>query len=162
MAKKIQLYGLMIALAFIISYLEMLIPINLPGLKLGLSNIVILIALYNFGVKAGFIVSLVRIALVGLTFGNLYTAIYSFAGCILSLVVMAFLKKIGFFSVIGVSMVGGTMHNLGQFFCAMLFLNFPVSFSYISFLIIAGTLTGAFVGFVSLGISKRLRYFTID
>lgn len=157
MAKKLSLYGILISLAFILSYLELLIPLNLPGVKLGLSNVVILIALYLKGYKSAVAISLVRIMLVSFTFGNISTAIYSAAGGILSLIIMLIFKKIGLFSITGVSIVGGVVHNLGQFFCAMFLLSFPLSLSYISFLILAGTLMGAIIGCISLMLVNRLK-----
>ena len=78
MAKKVSLYGILVSLAFIASYIEVIIPFNfhIPGMKLGLANIAVLIALYTGGAKAGITVSIIRIILVGLTFGNPYSAIY--------------------------------------------------------------------------------------
>ena len=114
MAKKISMYGILVALAFIASYIEVLIPFNfhVPGMKLGLANIVVLIALYTGGEKAGITVSIIRIILVGFTFGNPYSAIYGLSGGVLSLLVMILLRRTDFFGIIGVSMAGGVVHNL--------------------------------------------------
>lgn len=158
MAKKVSLYGILVALAFIASYIEVLIPFNfhIPGMKLGLANIVVLAALYAGGVKAGITVSIIRIILVGLTFGNPYSAIYGISGGVLSLAVMIVLKKTDFFGVMGVSMAGGVAHNLGQLLCAMILLKLPAVFTYLSYLMLVGTVTGALIGIIDEEVLKRL------
>ena len=158
MAKKVSLYGILVALAFIASYIEVLIPFNfhIPGMKLGLANIVVLAALYAGGVKAGITVSIIRIILVGLTFGNPYSAIYGISGGVLSLAVMIVLKKTDFFGMMGVSMAGGVAHNLGQLLCAMILLKLPAVFTYLSYLILVGTVTGALIGIIDEEVLKRL------
>lgn len=158
MAKKVSLYGILVALAFIASYIEVLIPFNfhIPGMKLGLANIAVLIALYTGGTKAGITVSIIRIILVGLTFGNPYSAIYGISGGVLSLAVMIVLKKTDFFGVMGVSMAGGVAHNLGQLLCAMILLKLPAVFTYLSYLMLVGTVTGALIGIIDEEVLKRL------
>ena len=158
MAKKVSLYGILVSLAFIASYIEVLIPFNfhIPGMKLGLANIVVLAALYTGGAKAGITVSIIRIILVGLTFGNPYSAIYGLSGGVLSLVVMIFLKRTDFFGMVGVSMAGGVVHNLGQLLCAMILLKLPAVFTYLSYLILVGTVTGALIGIIDEEVLKRL------
>ena len=158
MAKKVSLYGILVSLAFIASYIEVLIPFNfhIPGMKLGLANIVVLAALYTGGAKAGITVSIIRIILVGLTFGNPYSAIYGLSGGMLSLVVMMILKRTDFFGMIGVSMAGGVAHNLGQLLCAMILLKLPAVFTYLSYLILVGTVTGALIGIIDEEVLKRL------
>ena len=158
MAKKVSLYGILVSLAFIASYIEVLIPFNfhIPGMKLGLANIVVLAALYTGGAKAGITVSIIRIILVGLTFGNPYSAIYGLSGGVISLVVMIALKKTDFFGVMGVSMAGGVAHNLGQLLCAMILVKLPAVFTYLSYLILVGTVTGALIGIIDEEVLKRL------
>lgn len=158
MAKKISMYGILVALAFIASYIEVLIPFNfhVPGMKLGLANIVVLIALYTGGEKAGITVSIIRIILVGFTFGNPYSAIYGLSGGVLSLLVMILLRRTDFFGIIGVSMAGGVVHNLGQLVCAMVLLKLPAVSIYLSYLIFLGTITGGVIGFIDEEIVKRL------
>jgi len=157
-AKKVSLYGILVSLAFIASYIEVLIPFNfhIPGMKLGLANIAVLIALYTGGTKAGITVSIIRIILVGLTFGNPYSAIYGLSGGVLSLAVMIALKKTDFFGVMGVSMAGGVAHNLGQLLCAMILLKLPAVFTYLSYLMLVGTVTGALIGIIDEEVLKRL------
>ena len=158
MAKKVSLYGILVSLAFIASYIEVLIPFNfhIPGMKLGLANIVVLAALYTGGAKAGITVSIIRIILVGLTFGNPYSAIYGLSGGVMSLAVMIALKKTYFFGMTGVSMAGGVAHNLGQLLCAMILLKLPAVFTYLSYLILVGTVTGALIGIIDEEVLKRL------
>ena len=121
---RIVLYGMMIALAFVFSYLEHLIPLNIgiPGIKLGLGNLVVLIALYTLGTGGAFVIAVVRIVLTGLTFGGLFSMLYSLAGGLLSFVVMALLSRSGRLHIAGVSICGGVMHNIGQLAVAMLVL----------------------------------------
>ena len=158
MAKRVPLYGILVALAFIASYIEVLIPFNfhVPGMKLGLANIVVLIALYTGGARAGITVSVIRIILVGFTFGNPYSAIYGLSGGILSLAIMFFLKKTDFFGIAGVSMAGGVAHNIGQLFCAMVLLKLPAVFSYLSYLMFIGIITGALIGIIVEEVLKRV------
>jgi len=157
-AKKVSLYGILVSLAFIASYIEVLIPFNfhIPGMKLGLANIAVLIALYTGGTKAGITVSIIRIILVGLTFGNPYSAIYGLSGGVMSLAVMIALKKTDFFGVMGVSMAGGVAHNLGQLLCAMILLKLPAVFTYLSYLMLVGTVTGVLIGIIDEEVLKRL------
>lgn len=158
-AKRVSMYGILVALAFIASYIEVLIPFNfhVPGMKLGLANIVVLSALYMGGAEAGITVSLIRIILVGLTFGNPYSAIYGLSGGILSFITMFLLKQTDFFGVLGVSMAGGVMHNLGQLLCAMVLLRLPAVFSYLSYLMLIGIITGGLIGIVVEEILKRVK-----
>ena len=159
MAKKVSLYGILVSLAFIASYIEVLIPFNfhIPGMKLGLANIAVHVALYTGGAKAGITVSIIRIILVGLTFGNPYSAIYGLSGGVLSLAVMIFLKRTDFFGMMGVSMAGGVAHNIGQLLCAMILLKLPAVFTYLSYLILVGTVTGALIGIIDEEVLKRLK-----
>ena len=159
MAKKVSLYGILVSLAFIASYIEVLIPFNfhIPGMKLGLANIAVLVALYTGGAQAGLTVSIIRIILVGLTFGNPYSAIYGLSGGVLSLAVMILLKRTDFFGMMGVSMAGGVAHNIGQLLCAMILLKLPAVFTYLSYLILVGTVTGALIGIIDEEVLKRLK-----
>ena len=109
------------------------------------------------GAEAGITVSLIRIILVGLTFGNPYSAIYGLSGGILSFITMFLLKQTDFFGVLGVSMAGGVMHNLGQLLCAMVLLRLPAVFSYLSYLMFIGIITGGLIGIVVEEILKRVK-----
>ena len=118
--QRIAYCAMMIALAMIFSYVEALIPFNfgVPGMKLGIANLVTVAGLYFLPTADVFVISLVRIVLVGSLFGNGMSIIYSLAGGILSLIVMVLLKKIPGFSIIGVSIAGGISHNIGQLIVA--------------------------------------------
>ena len=122
---KIAFLSLSVALAFILAYAEAMIgPLfpAVPGIKMGLPNIIIVFLLYRSGIKSAVRVSLVRILLVSALFGNFMAFLYSLAGGILSLAVMILLKKVNLFSEIGVSVAGGVTHNVGQILMAMLLL----------------------------------------
>ena len=137
---RAAVFGVFTALALIFSYVELLIPINfgIPGAKLGLANLVIVIVLYKTDWKEALLLSVVRIILAGFLFGNLFGILYSLAGGILSLAVMTLLKKTGAFSVIGVSMAGGVSHNVGQLIIAMLVVETYAVGYYLPVLLITG------------------------
>ena len=156
--KRISTYGMLIALAFIFSYLESQIPFFLavPGMKLGLANIVVLIALYLLGTKAAFALSIIRVLLASLTFGNMSMFWFSVAGALLSFLMMSLMKRFKKFSMVGVSVVGGVAHNIGQIVVAMIVLS-EVMLYYLIVLIIGGTLTGAVIGLVGAIICTKLK-----
>lgn len=147
------------ALALIFSYVETLIPISfgIPGVKLGLANLVIVIALYKIRPGEALLLSVTRVALAGFIFGNYFSIIYSLAGGLLSLAVMAFLKKDGGFSVIGVSIAGGVSHNVGQLIVAMLVVETFSVIYYVPVLLAAGAITGFFIGILAEQMLRRLR-----
>lgn len=149
---------MLVAVAFVLSYVEALIPISLgvPGVKLGLPNVVVVLCLYECSFSQTVGISLVRILLSGLTFGNLSMMLYSLAGGILSLAVMLLLKKTGKFSVYGVSLAGGISHNVGQILVAMFVLQTGLLVYYLPFLLVAGSLAGAAVGVAGGMLAKRL------
>lgn len=161
MKNRAAYFGVFTALALIFSYVETLIPINfgIPGVKLGLANLVIVIVLYKRGWKEALLLSVVRIVLAGFIFGNLFSILYSLAGGILSLAVMAALSKRDLFSVTGVSMAGGIAHNVGQLIVAMLVVETYQVGYYFPVLLIAGVLTGAVIGIVASEVLKRIRIF---
>ncbi len=157
--RKIAGIGMMIALAFVLSYLESLIPLPLgiPGIKLGLSNLVVVCCLYRFSPRITLLVALVRIVLAGLTFGSLVSMLYSLAGGMLSLAGMYLLKRLGWFSVYGVSLAGGVLHNLGQILVACAILQTGLLAYYLPILIVSGTVAGLGIGSVSGLLIKRLQ-----
>ena len=122
MKSRVAYFGVFTALALIFSYVESLIPIQIgiPGVKLGLANLMIVIALYKMSLKETYLLSITRVVLSGFLFGNMFAILYSLAGGLLSLTVMAVLKKAGGFSVMGVSIAGGVFHNIGQLIIAMI------------------------------------------
>lgn len=156
---KVAYFGVFTALALIFSYVESLIPIQLgiPGVKLGLANLIIVIALYKMGIKESYILSIVRIVLAGFMFGNLFAILYSLAGGILSLTTMCILKRTDKFSVYGVSMAGGVFHNIGQLIMAAIVLESISIGYYFPVLLISGLVTGLVIGIISNEMLKRLK-----
>ena len=158
MKNRVAYFGVFTALALIFSYVESLIPIQLgvPGVKLGLANLIIVIALYKMRLSEVFLLSIVRILLSGFLFGNYFSILYSLAGGLLSLAVMALLKKTGDFSVMGISMAGGVFHNVGQLVVAMMVVEtFSVGY-YLPVLLVAGLVTGFLIGVAAGEMLKRL------
>lgn len=151
MTKKLTVSALLVALAMIFSYIEVLIPFNfgIPGIKLGLANLVVVVALYLLGTKQAFMISMVRIILVAFTFGSLAALLYSIAGGILSFAVMALCRKMKGLSVMGVSVAGGVSHNIGQIIVAVLVVENMNLLFYIPVLMVAGIITGLLIGLVA-------------
>ena len=148
--KKISIYGLLIALAFVLSYIESLIPVfvAVPGMKLGLTNVVVLYAVYRMDVKAALIINAVRIVLVGLTFATAISFCFSIAGGMISTAAMLLMAKRTSFSMVSTSIVGGIMHNCAQIIVAIIMLNTTAVAWYFVLLWFCGILTGAVIGIV--------------
>lgn len=159
MKNRVAYFGVFTALALMFSYIETMIPIQfgVPGIKLGLANIMIVIMLYKSSAKEALLLSIVRIMLSGFLFGNLLSILYSIAGGVLSLGIMTLLKKQGGFSVIGVSVAGGVSHNVGQLIVAMLVVETYQVGYYFPVLLVAGVLTGLGIGVASQEVLKRIR-----
>ena len=156
--RKIAYLGVFLALALILSYVESLIPFyfGIPGVKLGLTNLIVVVMLYCTGTKEAFGVSVARILLAGFLFGNLFSILYSLAGGVLSFIVMCLLKKTGRFHVISVSVTGGISHNIGQLIIAMLIVNNASVFVYTPALLVAGVAAGVVIGGLTNEIVKRV------
>ncbi len=156
--KRMALYGMLIALAFIFSYIEALFPFPLPmpGVKLGLANLVSIVGLYTVGAAGTAAVSLVRIVLVGFTFSNLFTMLYSMAGGITSLIVMLLAKESGWFSKVTVSVLGGVFHNVGQLAMAALVTETAGVFTYLPVLMASGIVTGGLIGLLGGMVVERI------
>lgn len=159
MKNRAAYFGVFISLALILSYIETLIPIRFgtPGIKLGLANLVVVIILYKTDWKEALVLSVTRIVLSGFIFGSLFSIIYSLAGGILSLAVMALTARSGRFSVTGVSMAGGVSHNIGQLITAMIAVSTYQVGYYLPVLLIAGLITGALIGVTADAVIKRIR-----
>lgn len=157
--KNTAFLALCTSLALILSYVEVLLPpifAAVPGIKMGLANIVVIFLLYRCSLREAAAVSLVRIVLVALLFGNAASLIYSLSGGILSLAVMALLRKAGLFSELGVSVAGGVFHNAGQVLAAMILLDTPELLYYLTVLTVTGSLAGIFVGFCGSVLIKKI------
>lgn len=157
MKNKVAVFGVFTSLALILSYVELLIPINfgIPGMKLGLANLLVVILLYKGCPRDALLLSVIRILLSGLIFGNMFSIFYSLGGGLLSLVVMVFLKKTGQFTVAGISIGGGASHNVGQLLVAMFVVQTYQVGYYLPVLLIAGVITGAVIGILSAEVLKR-------
>jgi len=155
--KKLTKIGLLIAISMIFSYIEMLIPImpSVPGVKIGLSNSVVLLILYSYGFGYCILFQVARLLLQTLLFGNVFSLAYSFVGAFVSLIVMYFVKKFKLFDMPGVSMFGGVAHNIGQILVAFFLVQNQYIFSYFPVLLISGSLCGYGVGWISEILFKR-------
>ena len=153
MRTRAAYFGIFTALALILGYVELLIPIHfgIPGAKLGLANLITILVLYKMGWKEAFLLSVARVVLGGFIFSNLFSILYSLAGGILSLIVMGILKKTGKFTVVGV------FHNVGQLAVAMAVVQTYEVGYYFPVLLIAGLLTGMLIGMISAEVLKRTK-----
>ena len=158
-AHMAALYGMLIALAFVLSFVESLIPISLgiPGVKLGLANLVTVVGLYTVGTTGTVVVSLLRIVLTGFTFGNLFAMLYSLAGWGLSIVIMILCKEKKWFGTSGISILGGIGHNIGQITVAAFVVKQAGVFFYLPMLLIAGTVAGLVIGILGSMIISRIK-----
>ena len=158
MSKKVARMGVFIALAMIFSYIEVLIPFNfgIPGVKLGIANIVTVTSLYIFSTGEAFGISVIRIVLMGILFGNGMSLLYSLAGGLLSFLAMWLGKKTNWFSIMGVSMAGGVFHNVGQILAVMLVMKNSVFVAYLPVLFVAGIVTGYLIGLLANKIIELL------
>lgn len=151
MSRKVAYSAMLVALAMIFSYVEVLIPVNfgIPGIKLGLANMVVVVGPYFLNPAEVLLISVTRILLVGFLFGNGMSIIYSLAGGLLSFAVMMLLKKAKGFSIVGVSIAGGVSHNTGQILAAVCVVENTKLFYYFPALLVAGVITGTLIGIVS-------------
>lgn len=156
MKKKTAYLGIFVAIALIFSYVEYFFSFGIPGVKLGLANIVVVLILYLIGPVEAIFISVLRIILSGFMFGNLFSIIYSLAGGILSFLIMFLLKKSNKFKCITVSITGGIAHNIGQIIIASIIVsNYNILF-YIPILLVAGAVTGLVIGIISQEIIIRI------
>ena len=153
---RVAFLGLFTAFAMILSFVESQIPtfVAIPGIKLGLPNIAIIIILYRFGWKEATVISLLRVLLTSLLFGTVLSMLYSIAGALLSLVVMILLKKI--LSTVTISVLGGVFHNVGQILVAILVTETQQLIYYLPVLVISGVISGIVVGMVSAISVKKI------
>ena len=161
--KKLALSAILAALAMILSYVEAMVPmpVPIPGIKLGLANLVILLAIYRLGFKYALAINCIRIFVTGLLFTGAFGILYSLAGGLLSLLVMYLLYRTGIFSMVGVSMAGGVAHNLGQLLTACLIMSNIRLMSYFAVLLFAGIGSGILMGIVAWLVCQRLPHLKI-
>ena len=156
---KIAFVGICASLALLLSYVELMLPpiyVAVPGIKVGLPNVIIVYLLYSMGVRYAALVSATRLLISWMLFGSAVTLAYSVAGAILSLAVMALLKKTKLLSAVGVSVAGGVMHNAGQILVAAFLLNTPQIAYYMVVLAVTGTLSGICIGLCGALLIKRV------
>lgn len=154
------LCGGLIALAMVLSYLESLVPMNfaVPGIKLGLANLVTIIALVRLGIGRAAIISVGRILLSGILFGNPLVIVYSLAGAFLSIGVMWAVRKLPFFTVTGVSICGAIAHNAGQLLVAAIVMENAKIMYYMAVLSVTGVVAGCAIGLLASYLLKNIRF----
>lgn len=158
--KKLAFLGVSTALAMVLSYVEFLIPpltTTIPGIKMGLANIVTVFLIYRIGTKEAAAVSAVRVALSALLFGTAVSLAYSAAGAVFSIAGMTLLKKTDRFSPLGVSVSGGVLHNAGQTIAAILLLGTARLGYYFALLAVSGTVSGLLVGTAAWIVMKSIK-----
>lgn len=157
-AKRVATLGILVALAMIFSFVEAKVPVfvAIPGMKLGITNIVVVCALYLLGTKEAGVINAVRIVLMAILFGTIVSLWYALAGGMLSLLVMVILKRTNKFSIVTVSILGAIAHNVGQIIVAMILVNTTHIVWYLCVLWLTGIVAGAVIGLLSATIVKRL------
>ncbi len=161
MKRRTAYMGVFLAFALILSYVETLIPFyfGVPGIKLGLTNLIIVVLLYEWGVKEALCISMLRILLTGFLFGNMFSILYSLAGGLCSFLVMYLLKKCRLFHVVTVSVCGGITHNIAQLVLASFIVENYGVFFYAPVLLFSGIITGLIIGILAAEIIRRMERF---
>lgn len=161
--KQIAMMAILIALSFVLSYVDSLIvlPFGIPGIKLGIANIAIIYTLYKIGAKEAIVVSILRLVLSSILFGSVLTFLYSLVGAVLSLSLMIILKKYTNLALITISISGAVLHNIGQIIVAVIVMATKEIVFYLPILIITGILSGIGFGILSvltIKYTKNLQY----
>lgn len=157
-ARRLTLSAILCALALIFSYIEAIFPFNpgIPGVKLGLANLVVIIALYRMDARYAFVINLLRVLMAGLLFTGIFGMFYSLAGSLVSFLIMYLCKKTNLFSIIGVSMAGGVAHNFGQLCIAVFIVSSGTLFYYLPVLILSGMAAGILIGIAAYILIHRI------
>lgn len=158
--RKTALLGIFCTAALILSYIESLLPpiwVSVPGIKMGLANIAVIAVLYKFSFKEALAISFVRLLISFLLFGSVLTAAYSAVGAVLSLTLMYIFKKTNAFSVVGVSIIGGISHNIGQIAVAVFLFERVELWYYLAVLTITGTISGILIGIAGAVVYKNIK-----
>ena len=156
MVRKISVIALFSAFAILASYIETFIPsIGIPGVKLGLANIAVVLALFILDAESAIIINVVRIVIIGLLFGNMFSIAFALAGAFVSVTVMIIMKRLFGFSIITVSIFGGFFHNVGQLVVAFILVDSYSVFGYLPVLLIAGIITGLIIGILAKILYER-------
>ena len=156
--RRLTFLALTISFAMILSFVESRIPTftAIPGIKVGLANVAVIFTLYKFGVGEALTVSLVRVVLVSMLFGNPQSFWFSLSGAVLSLSAMILRKKLVRAPEVVVSVSGGVMHNIGQIAAASVIMGTNVVIYYLPFLMLSGTIAGVVVGIASATLIKKV------
>lgn len=159
--KKTAILSMLTGFALMLSYVEALIPLapGIPGIKLGLANLCIVLCLYLYGWREALCVNVARVLLSAFLFGNFYVILYSLAGALLSFGAMLLAKRLSCFSAVGVSVLGGVFHNIGQLIMAGLVVETIQVIWYLPWLMAAGCLTGLMIGFLAMEVMRHVRIF---
>lgn len=149
--KKITEMGLLLAVSLVLSYFETLLPvfIAVPGVKLGLANVITMLILYRFHAKAAFFFMTLRVVMTGFLFSGISGIIYSFVGGLFCILIMSLAKRFSFFSTLGVSMLGAIFHNLGQILVACVVMENSHILYYLPVLCLSGILAGVIIGYIT-------------
>ena len=157
-SQRIALSGLLVALMLVLGFIESLIPVGgIPGIKLGLSNGVLIFAIYMLGIPTAFLLMILKVVLSGLMFGGVSAMMYAFAGGLVSMICMTLLSRLKGIHPITVSMVGGVAHNVGQVGLAMIMLNTPKLMYYMAILMLVGLVCGALTGVCATSVMKHMK-----
>lgn len=154
---RITEFGMLLAISLVLAYLEMLLPVMVavPGVKIGLANIITMLLLYNRNLRDVFFFMTIRVVLAGFLFSGVSGILYSFAGGVFCIGIMSVLKRFPIFSVMGVSMAGAIFHNAGQILVAMLVMENVHILYYLPVLCITGTITGFLIGYITFLLIKK-------
>ena len=154
----VVILGFMLALSLILSYVESLIPFpfGVPGMKLGLPNMAVVILIYRYGAKEGIVINVLRIILSGFLFGNLFGIMFSISGAFISFICMIIAKKSGLLDMRGVSVAGGLCHNIAQLLVAAFIVKTSGIMFYLPVLLVSGAVTGFLNGFIAEKLSIYL------
>jgi len=157
--RRIALCSMLLALMLLLGYVESQLPVapGIPGIKLGLSNGVLIFALYMLGTRTSYLLMVLKVILSGLMFAGVNAMMYAAAGGMLSMTVMALLRRVKGVSPVVVSMAGGVFHNVGQVALAMIILSTSMLFYYMAILMAGGLITGALTGVASVGVMRHLK-----
>lgn len=159
--KKTAILSMLTGFALMLSYVESLFVLTpgIPGIKLGLANLAVVLCLELYGRRDALLVNVARVLLSSFLFGNMYVVLYSLAGALVSFAAMSAAKRFSGFSLIGVSVCGGVFHNVGQLFTAMAVVQTVQVIYYLPWLLIAGCLTGILIGFLAMEVLKHVRIY---
>ena len=160
MTRRVAVSGLLIAMMLVLGYVESLIPAvsGVPGIKLGLSNGVLIFAVYMLDLPTAWVLMVLKVTLSGLLFGGFNTIMYALAGGVLSMIAMSLLSRVRGMHPVTVSMAGGVSHNVGQVLVAIAVLGTQQLYYYMAVLVVVGAACGALTGICADSVMKHLKH----